>query len=168
MAKMENLKELYVGELQDLYDAEKRIVKTLPKVAEQASEPELRNALMQHLEETKGHVNRLERVFQGLGESAKSKTCDGMKGILNEGEDTLDDIDDPAVRDAAIIAAAQRVEHYEIAAYGTVRQWAEQLRDSTGAQMLDQTLTEEKAADQKLTNIAVNSSNLRAETRVGT
>ncbi len=163
MAKFANLKELYLGELEDLYDAEKRIVKALPKIAEAASEPELRNALLQHLEQTKGHVSRLERVFQGLGEFAKGKTCDGMKGILNEGDDTLDDVDDPAVRDAAIIAAAQRVEHYEIAAYGTVRTWAERLKDSTGARILEETLQEEKKADEKLTNIAESSSNVRAE-----
>jgi ferritin-like metal-binding protein YciE len=163
MARVENLRELYLNELEDLYDAEKRIVKALPKVAEAASDPELRDALLHHLEQTRGHVNRLERVFQGLGQSAKSKTCDGMKGILNEGEDTIDAIDDPAVRDAGIIAAAQRVEHYEIAAYGTVRKWAEQLNDTQGAQMLEQTLEEEKSADKKLTGIAINGTNLRAD-----
>jgi ferritin-like metal-binding protein YciE len=168
MAKLGNLKELYLGELEDLYDAEKRIVKALPKIAEAATEPELRSALLHHLEQTKGHVNRLERIFEGLGESAKGKTCDGMKGILNEGEDTLDDVDDPAVRDAAIIAAAQRVEHYEIAAYGTVRTWAERLQDTAGARILEETLEEEKAADQKLTKIALNSSNVRAERAAGT
>ena len=163
MAKVANLKELYLEELEDLYDAEKRIVKALPKVAEAASDPQLRSALMHHLEQTKEHVSRLERVFQGLGQSAKSKTCDGMKGILNEGEDTIDDIDDPAVRDAGIIAAAQRVEHYEIAAYGTVRTWAEQLNDTQGARMLEETLREEKEADKKLSGIAVNGANPRAE-----
>ena len=168
MAKLGNLKELYLGELEDLYDAEKRIVKALPKIAEAATEPELRSALLHHLEQTKGHVNRLERIFEGLGESAKGKTCDGMKGILNEGEDTLGDVDDPAVRDAAIIAAAQRVEHYEIAAYGTVRTWAERLQDTAGARILEETLEEEKAADQKLTKIALNSSNVRAERAAGT
>jgi ferritin-like metal-binding protein YciE len=168
MAKVENLKALYVAELQDLYDAEQRIVKALPKVAEAATEPELRNALLHHLEQTKGHVHRLEEVFQGLGESAKRKTCDGMKGILDEGEDTIDEIENPAVRDAGIIAAAQRVEHYEIAAYGTVRKWAEQLHDVQGASILERTLEEEKAADQKLTGIAVSSSNLRAEGVIAT
>ena len=163
MAKVANLKELYLEELEDLYDAEKRIVKALPKVAEAASDQELRSALMHHLEQTKGHVTRLERVFQGLGQSAKSKTCDGMKGILNEGEDTIDDIDDPALRDAGIIAAAQRVEHYEIAAYGTVRKWAEQLNDTQGARMLEETLEEEKEADKALTGIAMNGANPRAQ-----
>jgi len=163
MPKFENLKELYVDELEDLYDAEKRIVKALPKVAKAATDPELRNALLHHLEQTKEHVNRLERVFQGLGQSAKGKTCDGMKGILSEGEDTIDEIDDPAVRDAGIIAAAQRVEHYEIAAYGTVRKWAEQLNDTHGARMLGETLQEEKEADKKLTGIALNGANPRAE-----
>lgn len=163
MAKVANLKELYLEELEDLYDAEKRIVKALPKVAEAASDQRLRSALMHHLEQTKGHISRLEQVFQGLGQSAKTKTCNGMKGILSEGEDTIDDIDDPAVRDAGIIAAAQRVEHYEIAAYGTVRKWAEQLNDVQGARMLEETLQEEKEADRKLTGIAVNGANPRAE-----
>jgi ferritin-like metal-binding protein YciE len=163
MAKVANLKELYLEELEDLYDAEKRIVKALPKVAEAASDQRLRSALMHHLEQTKGHISRLEQVFQGLGQSAKTKTCNGMKGILSEGEDTIDDIDDPAVRDAGIIAAAQRVEHYEIAAYGTVRKWAEQLNDLQGARMLGETLQEEKEADKKLTGIAVNGANPRAE-----
>jgi len=163
MAKLVNLKELYLNELEDIYDAEKRIVKALPKVAEAASDQELRRALMHHLEQTKGHISRLERVFQGLGQSAKSRTCDGMKVILNEAEDTIGDIDDPAVRDAGIIAAAQRVEHYEIAAYGTVRKWAEQLNDTQGARMLEETLQEEKEADKKLTGIAVSGANPRDE-----
>jgi len=118
---------------------------------------------MNHLEQTKGHVARLERVFQGFGQSAKAKTCDGMKGILNESEDTIDAVDDPAVRNAGIIAAAQRVEHYEIAAYGTGRKWAEQLNDTQGARLLEETLQEEKEADQKLTGIAVNGANPRAQ-----
>jgi ferritin-like metal-binding protein YciE len=163
MAKVANLKELYLDELEDLYDAEKRIVKALPKVAEAASDQGLRSALMHHLEQTKGHISRLEQVFRGLGQSAKAKTCNGMKGILSEGEDTIDGIDDPAVRDAGIIAAAQRVEHYEIAAYGTVRKWAEQLNDVQGARMLEEILQEEKEADKKLSGIAVNGANPRAE-----
>src|SRR5205823_10947816 len=140
MAKVANLRELYLNELEDLYDAEKRIVKALPKVAEAASGSELRNALVHHLEQTRGHVQRLEEIFQALGESSKGKKCDGMKGILEEGEDVIDDVENPAVRDAGIIAAAQRVEHYEMAAYGTVRTWAEQLGDSKGARLLEQTL----------------------------
>jgi len=163
MAKVANLKELYVEELEDLYDAEKRILKALPKVAEAASDQELRSALMQHLEQTKEHLSRLEQVFQGLGQSAKSKTCTGMKGILSGGEDTIGHTDDPAVRDAGIIAAAQRIAHYEIAAYGTVRKWAEQLNDLQGARMLEETLLEEKEADKLLTGIAVNGANPRAE-----
>jgi ferritin-like metal-binding protein YciE len=163
MAKVESLRELYVDELEDLYDAEQRIVKALPKVAEAASGSELRKALQHHLEQTRGHVQRLEQIFQALGEPAKGKKCDGMKGILDEGEDAIGDVDDAAVRDAAIIAAAQRVEHYEMAAYGTVRSWAEQLGDSRSASLLEQTLEEEKAADQKLTDIAVGASNLQAE-----
>ena len=163
MAKLKTLEQLYLDELEDLYDAEKRIVKALPKVAEASSESTLRSALEHHLEQTREHVNRLERIFQGLGKTAKGKTCDGMKGILEEGEDVIEDIDDPAVRDAGIIAAAQRVEHYEMAAYGSVRTWAQQLGDSTGAQLLQQTLDEEKAADQKLTDVAMSSANRRAQ-----
>lgn len=163
MAKLASLKDLYLTELKDLYDAEKRIVKTLPKVAEAASQPELRDALLLHLDQTKGHVSRLEMVFQGMGESARARTCDGIKGILEEGENFIDDIDDPAVRDAGIISAAQRVEHYEIAAYGTVQKWAEQLNDTKGARLLEETLEEEKAADKKLTAIALSGANSRAE-----
>ena len=156
MAKPKNLKDLFVSELEDLYDAEKRIVKALPKVAEAASEPELRNALLNHLEETKGHVTRLEEVFQGMSEPAKSKTCDGMKGILDEGEDSIDDAEEapPAVSDASLISAAQRVEHYEIAAYGTARTFARRLGYEDQAQLLDQTLQEEGNADKKLTGLA--------------
>src|SRR5208283_3224135 len=114
----------------------------------------LKEAFQHHLRETQGHVNRLERAFQSLGKTAKTKTCDAMKGLVAEGQEAIDAQGDPAVKDAALIAAAQRVEHYEIAAYGSARTFARRLRNSTVAQLLEQTLAEEKNADQKLTQLA--------------
>jgi ferritin-like metal-binding protein YciE len=151
--KFESLHDLYLNELRDLYDAEKRIVKALPKVIEKTNSPELRNALTSHLEQTKGHVTRLEQVFQLHQEEAKTETCDGMKGILAEGEDLLDHAENPDLRDAGIVAACQKVEHYEMASYGSVRTWAEQMGHTRAASILQQTLDEEKQADQKLTQI---------------
>lgn len=163
MAKLNTLDELYVDALEDLYDAEKRIVKSLPKLAEKSSESALRSALEHHIEQTKNHVTRIEEVFKGLGKPTKGKTCDGIKGILEEGDKTVGDTDNAAVCDAAIIAAAQRVEHYEIAGYGSARSWAQQLGDSPGAQLLQQTLDEEKAADTRLTDIALATANRHAQ-----
>jgi len=152
--KFESLHELYVAELRDLYDAERRILKALPKVIENTASPELQTALSNHLEETKGHVTRLEQVFELHHEEAKAETCDGMKGILAEGEDILDHDENREVRDAGIIGACQKVEHYEIASYGAVRTWAEQMGHTKAMQILQQTLEEEKKADKKLTEIA--------------
>ncbi|MGH9327233.1 MAG: ferritin-like domain-containing protein [Terriglobia bacterium] len=163
MAKLNSLEELYLNSLEDLYDAEKRIVKALPKMADKASGTALRSALEHHLEQTKTHVARVEQIFRELGKPAKGETCDGMKGILDEGDDVVGDAENPAVRDAAIIAAAQRVEHYEMAGYGSARTWAQQLSDTTGADLLQQTLDEEKAADLKLTEIAVSTANPQAQ-----
>jgi ferritin-like metal-binding protein YciE len=151
--KLESLHQLYIDELRDLYHAEKQILKALPKVIESTSSPELRTALSHHLEETKGHVTRLEQVFQLHNEEAKAKTCDGMKGILSEGEDILSHDENPEVRDAGIVAGCQKVEHYEIASYGSVRAWAEQMGHTEAARILQQTLDEEKHAEQKLTEI---------------
>lgn len=164
MAKVKTLKELCLHELEDIYDAEKRIVKALPKMADAASGADLRKALEHHLEQTKGHVQRLENVFQNLSEKPKGKTCDGIKGILAEGEDTLSDTGSEAVRDAAIIAACQRVEHYEMAVYGSVRSWMNQLGETSSEGLLQQTLEEEKEADKTLTTIATGSANVRAQT----
>ncbi len=152
--KFESLHDLYLNELRDLYSAEKQILKALPKVIESSGSADLRTALSNHLEETKNHVVRLERVFQLHNEKAKAETCDGMKGILDEGDDILDHDENPSVRDAGIIAGCQKVEHYEISAYGSVRTWAEQMGHTEAAQILQQTLEEEKHADQKLTEVA--------------
>jgi ferritin-like metal-binding protein YciE len=140
-------------ELRDLYHAEKQILKALPKVIENTNSQQLRTALSNHLEETKGHVTRLEQVFQLHHEEPKAETCDGMKGILSEGEDILGHDENVNVRDAGIVAGCQKVEHYEISAYGSVRTWAEQMGHKEAARILQQTLEEEKNADKKLTQI---------------
>jgi ferritin-like metal-binding protein YciE len=152
--KFTSLHDLYIQELRDLYHAEKQILKALPKVIENTKAPELGTALSHHLEETKGHVTRLEQIFQLHDLEAKAVTCDGMKGILSEGEEILDHDENLDVRDAGIVAGCQKVEHYEIASYGAVRTWAEQMGHKQAAKLLQQTLDEEKRADQKLTEIA--------------
>jgi ferritin-like metal-binding protein YciE len=152
--KLETMKELLLDELQDLYSAETQITKALPKMARTASAPELRQAFESHLQETEGHVQRLEKIFKHLQESTKGKTCEGMKGLLKEGEERIKEGGDVDVVDAGLIAAAQRVEHYEIAAYGSARTYAELLKENEVAKLLDQTLNEEKSADQKLTKIS--------------
>jgi ferritin-like metal-binding protein YciE len=160
--KLESLHDLYLAELSDLYSAEKQIVKALPKMIEKTNSPELREALEDHLAETNGHVTRLEQVFEMHAESAKRKKCKGMEGVLAEGDEMVGQDATPAVRDAAIISAAQRVEHYEIAAYGTVRTYAEQLGHGRAAAVLQETLDEENAANSKLTSIATNRVNIEA------
>lgn len=160
--KFESLKSLYVDELQDIYDAEKEIVKALPKLTEAASSPLLKTAFEHHLQQTKQHVARLEQIFEGLGEKPKAKKCDGVRGILKEGEDIIGEKGDRAVRDAGLIAGAQRVEHYEIAVYGSLKAWAAQCDSARAVQLLEETLTEEKHADQKLTEIAESSVNRQA------
>ena len=152
--KLNSLRDLYVAELKDLYDAEHRIIKALPKMAEACSSPDLRNAFEQHLEQTRNHVNRLEQVFQMLNETAKGEKCKGIAGIIDEGEDMMDKDAAPSVGDASLIASAQRVEHYEIAAYGTVRTYARRLGFEDQAELLNQTLQEEGATDKKLTSLA--------------
>jgi ferritin-like metal-binding protein YciE len=160
--KMESLHDLYLSELSDLYSAEKQIVKALPKMIAKTESPELRQALEDHLEETKGHVERLEQVFEMHGESPKRQKCKGMEGVLAEGDEMVGHDATPAVRDAAIISAGQRVEHYEMAAYGTVRTYAEQLGHGKAAAVLQETLDEERAADEKLTSIATRRVNIEA------
>lgn len=151
---IENLHELFVAQLRDLYDGEEQIIDAMPKLIEKSSSPELKSALKEHLEITKQQKNRLEQIFQSLGEKASGETCEGMKGVIEEGDDLVSDAKDPAVRDASIIASAQRVEHYEIAGYGTVRTYAQQLGRAEFARLLEQTLEEEKDADKKLSQIA--------------
>ncbi|MGA7238754.1 MAG: ferritin-like domain-containing protein [Bryobacteraceae bacterium] len=160
--KLESLNDLYISELKDLYSAEDQIVKALPKVIEKATAPELRQALQNHLEETRGHVARLEQIFEMHGEEAKKQKCKGMQGVLAEGDEMIGYDATPEVRDAAIISACQRVEHYEMAAYGTVRTYAEQMGHERAAALLQQTLDEEVAADEKLTDIAASRVNIEA------
>jgi ferritin-like metal-binding protein YciE len=152
--KNENLRELLVEELKDLYSAENQLTKALPKVAKNASDPQLKKAIESHLKETEGHVARLEQIFEALDESPKGKTCDGMKGLISEADERIKDGGEPAVLDAGLIADAQRVEHYEIAAYGSARTFANLLGEKEIVQLLEATLKEEKAADAKLTSIA--------------
>ena len=152
--KVNSLKDLYVLELKDLYSGEQHILKALPKMAENANSPELRNAFQEHLEQTRIQVQRLEQIFQKLDESPKGQKCKGLEGIIDEGEDMMNKDAPPAVADAALISVAQRVEHYEIAGYGTVRTYARRLGFEDHAQLLNETLQEEGATDKKLTNLA--------------
>jgi len=153
--KLENLHSLFVEELQDLYSAEQQIIEALPDMIEEASSPELKSGLQHHLEETRGQVRRLDQIFSQIPKVDKEgKTCKGMKGIIKDNQDLLDTDAEPEVLDAGMIAGAQRVEHYEIAGYGTVRTYAELLGRKDWAQLLEQTLQEEKQADQKLNGLA--------------
>lgn len=160
--KIENMDDLFLEQIADLYDAEQRLVKALPKMSEATTSPVLRQAFDSHLKETKGHVQRLEQVFQTLGKQPKGQTCDAMKGLIEEGEDMIGDTELSPLRDAGLIAAANRVEHYEIAAYGSVRAFAKELGLNDAANLLEATLNEEKSADEKLTSIAKSSVNQEA------
>ena len=151
---MDSLKTLYVNELRDLYNAENQLVKALPKLAKAASSEELKDAFDKHLEQTKGHVERLEEVFEELGEKPKGKTCQAMKGLIEEGSEILDKDGDESVIDAGIIVAAQKVEHYEIAGYGSVRTFAELLGKNRSAELLQTTLDEESETNELLNNLA--------------
>ncbi|HZQ46909.1 MAG TPA: ferritin-like domain-containing protein [Verrucomicrobiae bacterium] len=162
MEKLHSLDNLFLMEVKDLYNAEKQITKALPKAAKKASSPELKSAIEEHLQQTEGHVNRLEEVFRILGESAKGRPCAAMKGILEEASEVMSQKAEPAVLDAAIIGAAQKVEHYEIASYGTVVEWAKQMGREDIVRLLGQTLGEEEKTDQKLTELAKNKINAMA------
>jgi ferritin-like metal-binding protein YciE len=163
MASIDSLKELLLDELKDLYDAEKRLTKAIPKLAKKATNEQLRTALQDHLAETQTQVGRLEEAFELMGEAAKGKPCAGMKGILEEGDEHVgEDYDDDGLRDAVIIGSAQRVEHYEIAAYGTTIAHAKLLGENEIVQLLVASMNEEKAADKKLTDIAESVVNLDA------
>lgn len=150
----DSLKELYVDELKDLFNAENQLTKALPKMAKAAAAEELRQAFEEHLEQTKGHVQRLEKIFQTLGESPKGKKCKGMEGLVEEGAEVMEEDFEGSLMDAALIGAAQRVEHYEIAAYGTVCAFAEELGETEQASLLNETLEEEKETDEKLSKLA--------------
>jgi ferritin-like metal-binding protein YciE len=157
--ELKSLDDVLEAELKDLYSAEKQLVEALPDIADAASSKDLKEAVNEHLEETRGHVKRLEQVFEAIGVEPESEHCDGMEGLISEGSEVAEATGDGDARDAALIGAAQRVEHYEIAAYGTARTLAQQLGHDEAAKLLDQTLDEESAADEKLTQIAEKSVN---------
>ncbi|HEX3444455.1 MAG TPA: ferritin-like domain-containing protein [Chthoniobacterales bacterium] len=152
--KLETVTDLFLAELRDLYSAENQLVDALPKMADAASSTELKQAFTHHLEETNKHVTRLDEVFTRLSEDPKGETCEAMKGLVKEGEEFIHAKGEPEVRDAGLIGAAQRVEHYEMAGYGTVKTLAQRLGFQDIAKLLETTLNEEKAADQKLTSVA--------------
>lgn len=160
--ELNSMEDLLFNQLEDLYDAENRIVKALPDMVEGAATPALKQAFNMHLNQTRQHVERLDQIFQQLGRSPESETCEAMKGLLQEGKEMLDANGDPEVKDAALIAAAQRVEHYEMAGYGTARTFAQRLGWDEAARLLRSTLEEEKAADEKLTEIAESQVNVQA------
>jgi len=153
-SKLKNLRDLFIEQLRDIYSAENQLVKALPKLAKAVDADELKRAIESHLEETKGHVERLEEIFSELEEKPTGKKCAAMEGLVQEGKEAIEEDAEPAVKDAGIIAAAQRVEHYEIAAYGTVRTYAQLLGLEDIAETLQATLDEEGAADEKLGEVA--------------
>jgi ferritin-like metal-binding protein YciE len=154
MAKSGTLHDAFIDELRDTYDAERQLVKALPKMAKAATSEELRSAFETHLEETRAQVERLEQVFELIDEKPRGKHCEGMAGIIEEGKTMMEEEFDGTTMDAVLIASAQRVEHYEMAAYGTLAAWAKDMGHSDAAELLAQTLEEEKATDEKLTQIA--------------
>ena len=159
---IETFDDLFVHQLRDIYYAEKQLVKALPKMAEKATSPQLKQAFMNHLAETKGHVSRVEQVFKMHGVEAKAVKCPAIDGIIEEANEIAGEVDDKEVLDAALIAAAQAAEHYEISRYGTLVAWAQQLGRDDCARVLDQNLAEEKAADKKLTSLAESGINRKA------
>jgi len=165
--KLETLNKLYINELRDLYNAENQLLKALPKMAKAASSAKLRKAFQTHLEQTEGHVERLEQVFKELGEKAKGKTCHGMKGLIEEGSEILEEDGDESVLDAGIIVAAQKVEHYEMASYGSVRTFAELLGQKKAAKLLQATLDEESETNELLNKLAETIVNPKALTGTG-
>jgi ferritin-like metal-binding protein YciE len=152
--KMTSLEDLYIDQLKDLHNAEKQLVQALPKMAQAAHNNELKQGFQEHLEQTRTHVDRLEQIFGRMGISPGNKTCEAMEGLIQEGQEAIQIQGDPNVRDAALIAAAQRVEHYEIAGYGTVRTFANQLGFDKDQSILQKTLDEEGETDKKLTSLA--------------
>jgi len=162
MADTQTLHDAFLDELQDAYDAEKQLVKALPKLARAAASTELKQAFTAHLDETKGHVEKLEQVFQSLGEKAKGKHCDGIAGIIDEGKKVMEEDFEGATMDACLIAGGQRAEHYEMAAYGTLVAWAKAMGHGEAVDLLQEILDEEEAADEKLTAIAESGVNAEA------
>jgi ferritin-like metal-binding protein YciE len=157
------LNDLFLTTLKDVYYAEKAILRALPKLAKAAESKQLKEAFLKHRDETTAHVERLEQVFQIVGKKASGKTCDAIKGIIEEGQEIMEDFEDSDALDAGLIAAGQAVEHYEISRYGTLRTWAQQLGMRDAARLLDQTLTEEKKTDQLLTQLAEAGANPKAD-----
>jgi ferritin-like metal-binding protein YciE len=162
-SKMRTLEDAYVDLLKDLYSAEKQLVKALPKMAKNASSSDLQKAFQDHLRQTEGQVERIERIFSDMDGSPRGKKCVGMEGLIEEGNELLKEDTEPEVLDAGLIAAAQKVEHYEIAGYGTARAWAERLGYDKAARLLQQTLDEESMANEKLTQIAESHVNMEAQ-----
>ena len=162
MAAEKTLDDLFLDTLKDIYYAEKQIVKTLPKMAKAAQSPELKAGFEKHLDESEGHVERLEQVFELIDKPARGKTCEAILGIIEEGKSIMDEFKDTPALDAGLVSAAQAVEHYEIARYGTLKTWAQQLGLKDAVTLLDQTLSEEIAADKKLTQVAEANSNRMA------
>jgi len=160
--KLETLKDLYIQELKDLFSAEKQIIKALPKMVKAATNKQLATGFQEHLEQTKEHAARLEKVLKSHDESTRGPKCEGMEGVIQEGDQMIEDAEEE-VRDAGLIAAAQRVEHYEMAGYGCARTYAELLGDRQGAQLLQTTLTEESDTDKKLTKLAKSVINVAAK-----
>jgi len=161
--ELETLKDLYIHELKDLHSAEKQLTKALPKMAKAASNEKLAKGFKEHLEQTEEHVNRLERILENHEQSTRGPKCKGMEGLIEEGSEMIEEDAEDEVRDAGLTAAAQRVEHYEIAGYGCVRTYAELLGDTKGAELLQRTLDEESATDKKLTELAKTLINIRAQ-----
>jgi ferritin-like metal-binding protein YciE len=161
--ELETLKDLYIQELKDLYSAENQIIKALPKMAKAATNAQLENGFKEHLEQTKGHAVRLEQILKSHDESTRGPKCKGMEGVIKEGDEMIKEDAENEVRDAGLIAAAQRVEHYEMAGYGCARTYAELLGDNQGAKLLQKTLDEEIATDQKLSKLAKSTINVAAE-----
>jgi ferritin-like metal-binding protein YciE len=159
---LDTLKDLYIHELKDLYSVEKQLISALPKMAKTAKSDKLESGFREHLEQTKEHATRLEKILAKHGQSTRGKKCKGMEGLIAEGTEMIEEEADPEVKDAGLIAAAQRVEHYEIAGYGTARAYAEMLGDEQGAKLLQETLKEEEQTDEKLTHLAKSSINLAA------
>ena len=164
---LDSLHSLFLDELKDVYHAEKQLVRALPRMAKAASDPELREAFTNHLRETEGQIQRLERVFKEVGQTPRAKKCEGMAGLIEEGKSIMEEDGEPAVIDAALIAAAQRVEHYEIAAYGCLRTYAQLLGLNAAAKLLEQNLNEEEATDEKLNALAEGGINQAAVTAGG-
>jgi ferritin-like metal-binding protein YciE len=165
--KLKTLRDLFIHELKDLYSAEKQLVKALPKVAKAATNPDLKAGVEAHLEETKEHVNRLEQIFEQLGTSSRGPSCKGMEGLIEESATLIEEESDEEVLDAGLICGSQKIEHYEIAGYGCARAFAELLDEEEAMKLLQQTLDEEKATDEKLTELALTAVNLEAADNVG-